>query len=195
MRVGGTKEIRASFRLIAATNRDLAQAVREGGFREDLYYRISVVPLTIPPLRSRLEDIEEIVTAFIDYFSRRYGKRVPLPDEAAFARLRTYTWPGNLRELRNVVERAVILHSGGPLALIPAAAPARGGAKAEGDASLYADTPTLEVLQRRYIEHVLKQTGGRVCGPEGAEGILGMKRSTLYLKLRQYGISTRDSRA
>ena len=194
MRVGGTKEIRSSFRLIAATNRDLAQAVREGSFREDLYYRISVVPLTIPPLRGRLEDIEEIVTAFIDYFSRRYGKRVPLPDEAAFARLRAYAWPGNLRELRNVVERAVILHSGGPLALIPAAAPARGGTKAEEDASLYADTPTLEVLQRRYIEHVLKKTGGRVCGPEGAEGILGMKRSTLYLKLRQYGISTRDSR-
>ena len=118
MRVGGTKEIHSSFRLIAATNRDLPRAVREGTFREDLYYRISVIPVTIPPLRERLEDLEELIMAFTDHFSRRYGKKIPCPDKESLRRLSEYQWPGNIRELRNAVERAVILYTGGPFDLV-----------------------------------------------------------------------------
>lgn len=193
MRVGGTREIRSSFRLITATNRDLPRAVREGTFREDLYYRISVIPLTIPPLRTRLDDLEELVVAFLDYFSKRYNKKIAYPDEDFFLRLRAYSWPGNIRELRNAVERAVILHTGGPLDLMTGTtAPEYQADSGASETSLYADLPTLEELQQRYIRHVLQKTKGRVCGPNGAERILGMKRSTLYLKLRQYGIHTRD---
>ena len=113
MRVGGTKEHQSSFRLITATTRDLLRAVREGSFREDLYYRISVVPIEIPPLRERIEDMEEFVIAFTSHFARRYGKKVPCPDAETFRRLSSYAWPGNFRELRNAVERAVIPHASG----------------------------------------------------------------------------------
>lgn len=189
MRVGGTREIRSSFRLMAATHKDLSKAVQEGTFREDLYYRISVVPLLIPPLRERIDDLKDLVTAFIDYYSRRYGKPVPQPSEEALQRMRAYSWPGNLRELKNVVERAVILHADGPLDLVSSSTIPTENSPKHMPETLYADTPTLEELQKRYIRHVLKLTGGRVCGQSGAEHMLGMKRSTLYLKLRQYGIT------
>lgn len=191
MRVGGTKEHHSSFRLITATNRDLLRAVREGSFREDLYYRISVVPIEIPPLRERIEDMEEFVIAFTSHFARRYGKKVPCPDAETFRRLSSYAWPGNFRELRNAVERAVILYTDGPfdLAVGPLHQENRPGEAAEP--SLYADSPTLQELQKRYIQYILNKTGGRISGEKGAEQILGMKRSTLYLKLRQYGFRTK----
>lgn len=189
MRVGGIREIRSSFRLMAATHKDLSKAVQEGTFREDLYYRISVVPLIIPPLRERIDDLKDLVTSFIDYYSRRYGKPVPQPGEDALERMRAYSWPGNLRELKNVVERAVILHTDGPLDLVSNSTIPMKSCTMSAPETLYADTPTLQELQKRYIRHVLKLTGGRVCGPSGAEHLLGMKRSTLYLKLRQFGIT------
>lgn len=188
MRVGGTKEIHSSFRLIAATNRDLPRAVREGTFREDLYYRISVIPVTIPPLRERLEDLEELIMAFTDHFSRRYGKKLPYPDEETLRRLSEYQWPGNIRELRNAVERAVILYTGGPFDLAVGGQHEARDHCQRAETSLYADTPTLLELQKRYIQYILNKTGGRISGENGAEKLLGMKRSTLYLKLRQYGI-------
>ena len=192
MRVGGTRERHSSFRLLAATNRDLPRAVREGAFREDLYYRISVVPIEIPPLRERIEDLEELVTAFTNHFARRYGKKLPYLDGEALRRLARYPWPGNLRELRNAVERAVILYKGGPFDL--AIGPARRENRPDGETaenSLYADTPTLQELQKRYIQYILHKTGGRISGEKGAGQLLGMKRSTLYLKLRQYGLRTK----
>lgn len=193
MRVGGTKELSSSFRLVAATNRDLMESVRQGSFREDLYYRISVVPLLIPPLRERGEDLFELTRFFVDHFCRRYNKTVLPLSDSLLCRIRKHHWPGNLRELKNLVERAVILHSHGELDIMPgSAAPAVETDQAEGEGSLYADLPTMQELQQRYIRYVLGKTGGRVCGPNGAENILDMKRSTLYLKLRQYGISTRD---
>ena len=188
MRVGGTKEIHSSFRLIAATNRDLPRAVREGTFREDLYYRISVIPVTIPPLRERLEDLEELIMAFTDHFSRRYGKKLPYPDEETLCRLSEYQWPGNIRELRNAVERAVILYTGGPFDLAVGGQHETREHCQRAETSLYEDTPTLQELQKRYIQYILNKTGGRISGENGAEKLLGMKRSTLYLKLRQYGI-------
>ena len=192
MRVGGTKEIHSSFRLIAATNRDLPRAVREGTFREDLYYRISVIPVTIPPLRERLEDLEELIMAFTDHFSRRYGKKIPCPDKESLRRLSEYQWPGNIRELRNAVERAVILYTGGPFDLAVGGQRETQEPSPHAETSLYADTPTLQELQRRYIQYILNKTGGRISGENGAEKLLGMKRSTLYLKLRQYGIKPRE---
>ncbi len=192
-RVGGVSEVQSSFRLVAATNRNLRDMVREGTFREDLYYRIAVFPIHIPPLRERVDDIEGLFMHFADHFARRYGKKMPYPDEATLRHIREYTWPGNIRELRNAVERAVILSDGERVSLqpAPAAAPAArpSGATVE---SLYADLPPLRELERRYILHVLRQTGGRVSGEGGADRILGMKRSTLYVRLREYGIRGGD---
>ena len=126
---------------------------------------------------------------FADHFARRYGKKMPYPDEATLRHIREYAWPGNIRELRNAVERAVILSDGERVSLQPApAAPPDEKAPGATVESLYADLPPLRELERRYILHVLRQTGGRVSGEGGADRILGMKRSTLYVRLREYGI-------
>ena len=192
-RVGGVSEVQSSFRLVAATNRNLRDMVREGTFREDLYYRIAVFPIHIPPLRERIDDIEGLFMHFADHFARRYGKKMPYPDEATLRHIREYAWPGNIRELRNAVERAVILSDGERVSLHlgPSAGPAVKEAAPPADA-LYADLPSLRELERRYILHVLRQTGGRVSGEGGADRILGMKRSTLYVRLREYGIRGGD---
>ena len=124
MRLGGTREILSRFRLVAATNRDLWKEVREGRFREDLLYRISVVPLTIPPLRERKQDIPGLVQAFIEHFARRHDKHpLPLSPEQQ-RRLCEYDWPGNVRELKNEIERAVILNNAGQLDFVLGASPA-----------------------------------------------------------------------
>ena len=130
---------------------------------------------------------------FADHFARRYGKKMPYPDEATLRHIREYAWPGNIRELRNAVERAVILSDGERVSLHlgPSAGPAVKEAAPPADA-LYADLPSLRELERRYILHVLRQTGGRVSGEGGADRILGMKRSTLYVRLREYGIRGGD---
>ena len=126
--------------------------------------------------------------AFTDHFSRRYGKKLPYPDEETLRRLSEYQWPGNIRELRNAVERAVILYTGGPFDLAVGGQHEARDHCQRAETSLYADTPTLLELQKRYIQYILNKTGGRISGENGAEKLLGMKRSTLYLKLRQYGI-------
>lgn len=191
MRVGGEEERYSDFRLICATNKDLWAEVRRGRFREDLYYRLSVVPLTIPPLRSRREDIRLLVRFFLDRYSRRYRRTVQPPSEKELEALLRYDWPGNIRELKSVVERAVILYQGGSLSFalpspsVEEAEPLAGQGACE---ALFADLPTLEDLQCRYIRHVLRLTNGRITGKRGALRILGMKRSTLYLRLKQYGI-------
>ena len=178
-------------RSIAATNKNLERAIARGEFRSDLYYRLNAIAITLPPLRERIEDMEEFVIAFTSHFARRYGKKVPCPDAETFRRLSSYAWPGNFRELRNAVERAVILYTNGPfdLAVGPLHQENRPGEAAEP--SLYADSPTLQELQKRYIQYILNKTGGRISGEKGAEQSLGMKRSTLYLKLRQYGFRTK----
>lgn len=194
MRVGGIKEIHSSFRLITATNRNLLEAVRCGAFREDLYYRLSVVPLTIPPLRERKEDIEELVLCFITYFSEKYRKQVPVPEKESMRQLTEYFWPGNLRELRNCVERAVILYSGSDLDLLVGKNTVHESSDTvfHAEHGLYADMPSLEELQKRYIRYVMDRTSGKVCGKNGAESILKMKRSTLYTKLNTFGIDKKQ---
>ncbi|HEX2716280.1 MAG TPA: sigma-54 dependent transcriptional regulator [Gemmatimonadaceae bacterium] len=177
-RVGGTQKVEVDVRVIAATNKDLNRAVQDGGFRQDLLYRINTVNITLPPLRERVVDIPILA----QHFLRRYGGANPpkLSDEAVSA-LQAYSWPGNVRELRNVIERAVLLANGGviysrdlPLTATPTdAEPTRGG----GDL-------TLEELERRHIEAVLHQANwhqGR------AATVLGISSKTLYRKIREYG--------
>ena len=200
MRVGGTRELHSRFRLIAATNRDLWQEVRERRFRQDLLYRIAVFPLTLPPLRRRKQDILPLTNAFIRHFARRYGKTVPPLSETQAGELLAYAWPGNIRELRSLVERAVILHRGGGLPLLfglhggPAAA---AGDKEGGQAQpslpegpvAPENLPTLEEAEALYLRRVMRLAKGRVRGEGGAAALLRMKIPTLYAKLRRYGIA------
>ena len=183
VRVGGTRKLVSDFRLVAATNRDLEKAVEEGYFREDLYYRLNVVPLTVPALKERGRDVLVLAQHFLDYYGRKYKKGALAFTEEQKAELRGYSWPGNVRELRNVIERAVILSGGGvPELSLPVGVRA---AQAEG----FPDEPTLEELQRRYIRHVLEKTEGRISGPGGAAEILGLKRTTLYSRMRKLGMA------
>ena len=201
MRVGGTRELHSRFRLIAATNRDLWQEVRERRFRQDLFYRIAAFPLTMPPLRQRRQDILPLANAFIRHFARRYGKTVaPLREDQA-GELLAYDWPGNIRELRSLVERAVILHRGGDLPLLfglsgdPGFVGIRGKESGDADPVLPEgpfrpeSLPTLEEAEARYLRRVMRLTGGRVRGEDGAAALLRMKIPTLYAKLRRHGIA------
>ncbi len=182
-RVGGNHGIRTNFRLIAATNRDLAAEVGAGRFREDLYYRLNVVPLVLPPLRERGEDIILLAEHFLERFTAKYnrpGLRLWKNDKD---RLLAYDWPGNVRELKNVIERAVLLSTGEDLGLnLPRGRPIP-------PPGLTTDGPTLDEMQRRYILHVINLTNGKIGGPGGAAEILGMKRTSLINRMKKLGIS------
>lgn len=188
LRVGGNVEMQSDFRLIGATNKDLWQEVLAGRFREDLYYRMSVVPLHLPPLRERKEDIPLLVQYFLDTFARRYHRSLPPPREEELAALVNYPWPGNVRELKSVVERAVILHQGGRmeygLALPREQERTARNMPQSGWEEMFSDLPTLAELQNRYIRHVLALTNGKISGQHGALRVLGMKRSTFYAKVK-----------
>ncbi len=182
VRVGGTRTLRSDFRLVAATNRDLAAEVAAGRFREDLYYRINVVPLAIPSLRERKEDISLLARHFLAKYASRYGRpeiKLAKKDEA---KLIGYDWPGNVRELENMVERTVLLSMGEELEFrLPEEEMNLSG-------GLFSDFPTLDEMQRRYIEQVLEKTGGKIGGPGGAAEILGMKRTTLNDRMKKLGL-------
>ena len=174
-RLGGTRTIRVDVRLVAATNRDLARMVADGRFRDDLYYRLNVFPLVLPPLRERREDIPRLVRHFTQRFARRMGRRIETIPSAVMAALVRYPWPGNVRELQNVIERTVILSPGPSLQvplgdLPPAALPAPEPTAA---------AVTLADAEREHILGALRETGWVVGGPKGAAARLGMKRSTL----------------
>ena len=184
-RVGGVRPIRVDVRFVAATHRDLEAMVREGGFRHDLYHRLNVVRIALPPLRDRREDIPLLVQHFVEEFARRYGRTVRGFDAESMRRLMDYHWPGNVRELRNVVERHVALADGPELrleGLEPAPEPP-GHAPGEGGA-IDADLPTLAELERRYILKVLERFGG---SRERAAAALGINKSTLWRRLQRYG--------
>lgn len=177
-RLGSPKTITVDVRVVAATNRDLEQAVRNGQFRADLYHRLNVFPIRVPPLRERLEDIPELVWAFVDLFGRRMGKTIKSIPRKTIDQLQRYSWPGNVRELSNVVERAMILTTGDTLRLeLPSAAGASTPARI-----------TLEESQRTQILRVLHETGWRIRGCGGAAEILGIKPTTLEARMAKLGI-------
>jgi formate hydrogenlyase transcriptional activator len=186
-RLGSTKTINVDVRLVAATNRDLAAMVADGRFRSDLYYRLNVFPLLLPPLRERPEDIPRLVRHFTQRFARRMGRRIESIPTAVMEALVRYPWPGNIRELQNVVERAVIL-SPGPSLQVPLGdlQPATVQAPAPTAAAV-----TLADADREHILVALRETGWVVGGPKGAAARLGMKRSTLQWKIKKLGISRR----
>jgi len=177
-RVGGTETISVDVRVLAATNRNLEEDLDNGRFRQDLFYRLNVFPITLPPLRERSDDIPALVAAFVDEFNGSMGKRVEGVSRASMEALRSYRWPGNVRELRNTIERAMIRADGGMLSVsVPpdaAPPPLRGG--------------TLAEVERRYIREVLESTGWRVRGEGGAAQILGLKPSTLEFRMKKLGI-------
>lgn len=190
MRVGGTREIHSQFRLITATNKDLRHEVKEGRFREDLLYRINVVPLYLPPLRERRQDILTLTRFFLSHFSKKYNRPPLSLSREQLNNLYEYDWPGNIRELKNVIERAVILDN--PQIAV-GLNPGTGMWKADAPPlrTLIEDFPTLEALEQRYLQHVLHYTSGRICGLNGMEGVLNIKRSTLYAKLKRHKIALR----
>ncbi len=184
IRVGGTKTITSEFRLIAATNRDLAEEVAAGRFREDLYYRLNVIPIIIPALRERSDDILMLAENFLARFAAKYDRPVYKLTEADKQSLLDYNWPGNIRELKNVMERTSILFS--------ESSSENGIVRPKGKTirktGPFADKPSLEEVQRRYIKHILETTNGKLSGPGGACDILGMKRSSLYNRMKKLGI-------
>ena len=178
-RLGSPNTRTADVRLIAATNRDLALGVRNGTFREDLYYRLNVFPITIPALRERREDIPLLLWAFIKEFESSMGRRIEGVSERAMERLKQYAWPGNVRELRNCVERSMILSRGRKLQV---------DFVGHAVESITENSKTLAEMEREYIRSILEQTGWRVRGEGRAAEILGLKPSTLESRMKKLGI-------
>ncbi len=190
-RVGGTETTEVDVRVIAATHRDLSEMVRQGQFREDLWYRLNVLPIRIPPLRLRREDIPSLVQHFVERKVREMNlQRVPSIPAHELDRLAAYDWPGNVRELQNIVERALILSRGERLHFpdLPRDLPAPGRAvvtAADGP------VPTMDEAIADHIRHVLRRTGGKVAGRSGAAELLQMKPSTLRWRMKKLGIPSR----
>jgi formate hydrogenlyase transcriptional activator len=181
-RLGSNKTITVDVRVIAATNRDLDRAVADGTFRQDLFYRLNVFPITIPPLRERTEDIPPLVWAFVNEFKETMGKRIESVSRKSLEALQRYPWPGNVRELRNIIERAMIRSTGRTLH-VPAPSQA---------AHPMHDNLTLEEVERRHLTDILERTGWRVSGKNGAAETLGLKPTTLESKLARLGIKRPD---
>ncbi|MGQ9603805.1 MAG: sigma-54-dependent transcriptional regulator [bacterium] len=185
--VGGVKPIKVDVRLIAATNADLERQVESGKFRADLFYRLNVIPIHIPPLRERRDDIPLLVGHFLKTYCEAQGKPAKQVTKQAFDYLLRYDWPGNVRELENVIERAVILQEGDQIGPEDLPERVRGGLSEHRDDLVTASNLTLEELERRYILKVLDQTGWQ---KKKAAQILGINASTLYRKLQRYGYET-----
>jgi len=181
-RLGSAKTIKVDVRVIASTSRDLREEARAGRFREDLYYRLNVFPVSIPPLRERLSDIPELVRFFVDKYSRKFGRRIETIPKAAMKALEDYSWPGNVRELEHVIERAVITTEGTVLRLADRLEPLRvAGAANE-------PLKDLAAMEREHILRVIRETGWRIEGPKGAAKILNLHPSTLRLRMKKLGI-------
>ncbi len=179
--MGGTQTQKVNVRVIAATNRNLEEAVKLNAFRADLYYRLNIFPIHIPPLRERRDDIPMLNNYFIRKFSRRMGKRTYRISPRALEKLLSYDWPGNVRELANILERAVILCDEGVIE------EEHIGITSEGVLSGQ-EIPTLAESERLLILKALEETRGVVGGPKGAAKLLGIKRTTLLDRMRKLGI-------
>ena len=199
-RIGGTTPVRADVRIVAATNRDLAQAIVDGTFRSDLYYRLDVFPLALPPLRERGSDLRLLVEHFVARYARRVGKRIRSIDPQTLALLEAHSWPGNVRELQNVIERSLIvcelevfsvdpswLECEARAAMVPAATRAN---RTDERAPQRARPALLRLdeIQREAIVQALESTHWIIGGPRGAAALLGLKRTTLQARMRKLGI-------
>jgi formate hydrogenlyase transcriptional activator len=183
-RLGSTQTTRVDVRLVAATNRDLAEMVAARTFRSDLYYRLRVFPLHMPPLRERQEDIPALVRYFVEKHAQRMNRTVETIPAETLDLLVRYSWPGNIRELENLIERAVIV-SPGPVLRVPL-----GELKAPSEP--LADSLTLRAAERDHILKALEATNWVLAGPRGAAARLGMKRTTLQSKMRKLGVTRRQ---
>jgi formate hydrogenlyase transcriptional activator len=181
-RLGSGRTHQVDVRLVAATHRNLVEMVKGNGFRSDLYYRLNVFPVSLPPLRARREDLPALVEHFVETYARRMGKQIEHVPPETMAALSSYQWPGNIRELQNFIERSVILSSenvlDAPLASLKSAT------EVESLGPI-----TLEDAERDHIRKTLEQTRWVVAGPNGAAARLGIKRSTLYFRMQKLGIS------
>jgi len=186
--LGSSRTIRVDVRVVAATNQDLARLVSLKQFRPDLYYRLNVIPIYLPPLRERSDDIPELVRHFVQKFSRRLNKQMATISPETRDLLKRYDWPGNIRELQNVIERAMVL-SPGPV-LRPVLTECRPGSRQESSDTLR----TLAAAERDHIIEVLNQTKWMIGGQDGAAIRLGLPRTTLIHRMRKLGIETRRSR-
>jgi transcriptional regulator with GAF, ATPase, and Fis domain len=180
-RLGSARTQRVDVRLIAATHRDLTEMVGRNEFRSDLYYRLNVFPVALPPLRERREDIPALVTHFVGVYSRQIGKRIEYIPEETMSALSSYAWPGNVRELQNLIQRAMILSRNG---VLPNPLPPQH----KEAVSTVSESSTLKDVDRALILQALEATGGVIGGPEGAAAKLGVKRTTLAYKMKKLGI-------
>ncbi len=183
-RLGSTRTQHVDVRIVAATNRDLEHMVEDGSFRSDLYYRLNVFPITIPPLRDRIEDLAALARHFAAQSARRTGRTVPVISEASMDALKSWSWPGNVRELQNVIERAVILTSGPELVL-----PLQDiRSRTRRLAAVPKSAATFKDAERDTILRALRNSAGVIAGPAGAAALLGLRRTTLQSKMRKLGI-------
>jgi formate hydrogenlyase transcriptional activator len=177
-RLGSQKPVKVDIRIIAATNRDLEKLVREGKFRPDLYYRLNVFPIKVPPLRERREDIPPLVWAFVEEFAAQFGKHIEAIGQATMDQLQRYPWPGNVRELRNAIERAMIVSSGTRLRIEHPDAGAAGAQPSQA----------MDHVEREHLLRILEQTAWRIRGKNGAAAILGLKPTTLEFRMAKLGL-------
>jgi formate hydrogenlyase transcriptional activator len=185
-RVGGTQSIRADVRVIAATNRDLKAAVAKGTYREDLYYRLNVFPVEMPPLRARRADIPLLVEYFVDRYARKAGKSIRRVDKKTLQSLQSYPWPGNIRELQNVIERSVIVCETETFEVDESWLSQRlSGGEPESKPFL---SEKVAATEKEIIEEALRESRGRIAGPSGAAARLGIARSTLDSKIQTLNI-------
>ncbi len=181
-RLGSGRTHRINVRLVAATHRDLTQMVRRKEFRSDLYYRLNVFPVVLPPLRERRQDIAQLVSYFVEIFARRMGKRINHISKETLDAFTSYSWPGNVRELQNLIERAVILSNNG---VLPNPLPISD----ENPVTAIPTQGTLRDSERALILQALQAAGWVMGGPRGAAAQLGLKRTTLIAKMKKLGIS------
>lgn len=195
--LGSSRTIKVNVRIIAASNRDLERAIQEGRFRADLFYRLNVLPMTLPPLRQRRSDIPLLTHFFVDRFSRQFGKRITGVSQDTMQVLAEYSWPGNIRELQNVIERAVVLCPGTVLKLgrdlLPATGPQYEREEEFVPGNGASSVSSLEAIEKNHILQVLKQTQGVIEGPRGAAKILNLHPNTLRSRMKKLGIERTSS--
>jgi formate hydrogenlyase transcriptional activator len=192
--IGSSRSVKVDVRVIAATNRDLSVAVQEGKFRSDLFYRLNVVPISVPPLRERVGDVPLLTAFFLQRFAKKFNKKINQVSDETMRKLAAYSWPGNIRELQNVIERGVVLSTGPVLTLAGDFAPAKSAAMTPAVARTPVSAPvaesagSLEDVERVHIEAILKQTNWMIEGERGAAKILNLNPSTLRSRMQKLDI-------